>query len=281
MNTTLRATGQITGLSLIVAPLALVGQSAFATATCQTTTPAATLVAPGVCGVEFTEAGDYTFNAPSGITKLHAVVVAGGASAQDYFGIYGGGGGDVQFFDVVDFDQPIDLTVGAGGQWSSANGDDSILNGDIVPGGWMTNSGNNNSEACDMNSEFFCAGGGAGGDAPSRVDGGAGVLASDVAGNSDLFPEIDGEPEFGAGGDAILDGSSTIEDTPNIPGHGGNAFSQSTGGDGIDGAVYLRWPAPADSLASTGFDVTSGIAAAGAVTAGAAILVATRRRRHN
>lgn len=157
-------------------------------------------------------------------------------------------------------------------------GDDSILNGDIVPGGWMTNSGNNNSEACDMNSEFFCAGGGAGGDAPSRVDGGAGVLASDVAGNSDLFPEIDGEPELGAGGDAILDGSSTIEDTPNIPGHGGNAFSQSTGGDGIDGAVYLRWPAPADSLASTGFDATSGIAAAGAVAAGAAILVATRRR---
>ncbi|MEY4477407.1 MAG: hypothetical protein RJA31_911 [Actinomycetota bacterium] len=277
MSHGVRTVGHVTGLSLIVAPLALVGQSAFATATCQTTTPAATLVAPGVCGVEFTEAGDYTFNAPSGITKLHAVVAGGGSAAWSALGLYAGGGGDVQFFDVTDFDEPLELTVGAGGDADVNEGEDSVLNGSVVSGGGSTGFSGNGNDPVNASNQFG-SGGGSAGDAVSLGVGGPGVTPSEVAGDSVLFPEIDGEPELGTGGSSITDSSQTIDSAPDDPGHGGNVTTELTGDNGNDGAVYLRWPAPADSLASTGFDATSGIAAAGAVAAGAAILVATRRR---
>lgn len=282
MNT-MRTVGQVAGFSLMVAPMALIGQSAFATPTCPTTTPAATLVAPGICEVAFTEAGDYTFTAPAGITKLQAVVVGGGASAWLFNGLYGGGGGDVQFFDDVDFSAPVEITVGAGGIYDGGIGEDSALNGELVSGGQSAGSSGNGNELYGMNG-YGAAGAGAGGDAPSGDTPGVGVKASEIANGSNLFPAIDGELAFGAGGDSIVELNTSIDETPAIPGNGGNGVSLYDDGgwiyggeDGVDGAVFLRW-APPTPLASTGVDGAGILAAGASLVAGGVVLAATRRR---
>lgn len=283
MSKIFRTVGHVTGVSLMLAPVALVGTSAFAAGSCQTTTPAATTVAPGICEVAFTEAGEFTFTAPSGIAKLQAVVVGAGAAAwQDAAGIYGGGGGDVEFFDGVDISTPIEIVVGAGGEYDGGVGEDSEINGDVVDGGSL-NGGSGNGNA-SFNGMEFGAGAGAGGNATSEQVGGAGVSASDVAVGSDLFPAVSGEAEFGAGGDAPNTYNVDIGITPEIPGNGGNARqlvpnmgpgSTLYGDDGRDGAVFLRW---STGLAATGFDADELALGAVSLIAGGAIVVASRRR---
>lgn len=282
MSSTVRNIGQVVGASLVLSPIALVGQPAFAAGSCQTTTPEATLVAPGVCEVAFTEAGDYTFTAPSGIDKLQAVVIGGGSAAWLYNGLYGGGGGDVQFFDDVDFSAPVEITVGAGGEYDGGNGDDSVLNGDVVSGGLSEGRSGNENEGFGYGVDYGAAGAGAGGDAPSSDVPGVGIAASDIAGGSDLFPATDSELDFGAGGDTVTGVDVPVDETPDIPGNGGNGRLITddggwlySGDDGVSGAVYLRWSI---GLAATGFDA-NGLALGGvAVAAGGAVIAASRRR---
>jgi hypothetical protein len=287
MSKIFRTVGHVTGVSLMLAPVALVGNSAFAAGSCQTTIPAATLVSAGICEVSFTEAGDFTFTAPSGIAKLQAVVVGGGSAAWSAANnLYGGGGGDVEFFDDVDVSTPIEIVVGAGGEYDSGVGEDSEINGDVVNGGDYSGiSGNGNDWATDPVYVNFVAGGGAGGDAPSEALGGPGLKASEVAAGSDLFPASANELEFGAGGDSITAYNTTISSAPDVPGHGGNATVADTlsiapdtiltGDDGRDGAVYLRW---SPGLAATGVDADELALGAVSLIAGGAIVVASRRR---
>jgi hypothetical protein len=289
MSKIFRTVGHVTGVSLMLAPVALVGTSAFAAGSCQTTTPTATLVAPGICEVAFTEAGDFSFTAPSGIAKLQAVVVGGGSGAWNAANnLYGGGGGAVEFFDDVDVSAPIEIVVGAGGEYNSGVGEDSEINGDVVNGGDYSGiSGNGNVWATDPVYVNFVAGGGAGGDAPSEALGGPGLKASEIAAGSDLFPASASEPEFGAGGDSITAYNTTIASTPDVPGHGGNAMGADTlssppnvymsADDGRDGAVFLRW---STGLAATGFDADELALGAVSLIAGGAIVVASRRRAH-
>ena len=283
MSKIFRSVGHVTGVSLMLAPVALVGTSAFAAGSCQTTTPAATTVAPGICEVAFTEAGEFTFTAPSGIAKLQAVVVGGGSAAwTDEAGVYGGGGGDVEFFDDVDVSAPIDIVVGRGGTFDDGIGADSEINGDVVDGGGVGGTSGNGYPS--FNGAEFGAGAGAGGSATSEQVAGPGVSASEVAVGGSLFPATVGEPEFGAGGVAPNAYSVDVGATPEIPGNGGNARqlvpnmgpgSTLYGDDGRDGAVFLRW---STGLAATGFDADELALGAVSLIAGGAIVVAARRR---
>src|SRR3954471_14533420 len=70
--------------------------------TCPVTVPAATLVADNVCEVRITTVGASSFTPPSGITKLSAVLVAGGGGGMSVPNLYyAGSGGSVVYIDSV------------------------------------------------------------------------------------------------------------------------------------------------------------------------------------
>ena len=100
------------GAGVLAAPLAFASTAAFAAADCGTGTE----VSAGICEQAFTTAGDSTFTAPSGVTKVSAIIVgAGGGAEYNSDGAYGGGGGEVLFVDNISTTSPVNLTVGAGG----------------------------------------------------------------------------------------------------------------------------------------------------------------------
>lgn len=81
-----RRVAVVTGMGLVVSPVAALASPAFASG-CAASTPTATEVSPNVCEVSFTSAGDYTFSVPTGVAKLSAVIVGGGGGAA-----FGAGG---------------------------------------------------------------------------------------------------------------------------------------------------------------------------------------------
>ncbi len=277
------------GAGVLAAPLAFASTAAFAAADCGTGTE----VSAGICEQAFTTAGDSTFTAPSGVTKVSAIIVGagGGASAYGSDGAYGGGGGEVVFVDSVDASSPVELTVGEGGGISadfgdaSAGGDSSFGSTVAVggTGGTFTGGGTsgNGNEGSHVDPDLG-AGGGAG-DATTDCVSGAGLTASEVALGSSLFPATSGEAIFGAGGscDAITLGSFT-----GTAGSGGSVsgdFGAATADVGEDGAVIIRWGA----LPDTGMSVQPWMIGAGVATVAAGALFAsgvlrTRRQgRHS
>jgi hypothetical protein len=315
-----------TGLSavafgLVAAPVILMPSMASALPEtdpeCGTTTPAATLVAPGVCEVVFTESG--TFTAPSGISKLAAFMVgagAGGWGSINSFGSYGGGAGEVVYVDSVEFSNPLEVTVGIGGYFEQITisgaapelGGDTSVGGTTALGGFPTDqfsggtSGNGyaggDATNCDMDSTVeLSSGGGGASSAANGFSGGAGLVLSDFADvDTTLFPALDSETVYGAGGD-----SCSTEVTVANTGNGGSA-SNSSGENGSDGVVIFRYAALSDGVEpiTGGGDPITGPAAtvlaktgpaaepmfaAGAASAlfaaGAALLVMVRRSRKN
>ncbi len=258
---------------LVATPLVALATPAFAADTCGTTDPAATEVAPGVCEVQFVESGTFTFNAPSGVAKLSAVIVgAGGGYSSGGPDAYGGGGGAVVYVASVDTTAPIAIEVGMGVDGSSNAGGSSSVNSDVAAGGFSGNrdggsgcecggsSGNGNAGWPDF---MFGAGGGAGGPAPDQNSGGPGVTASAAANDADLWPAVAGEPAYGAGGNVIV-----LPSIAGVAGSGANTDAAS----GDDGLVILRWTM-ASSLVNTG--LTSWSIALGALLAGALFFVAS------
>lgn len=257
-STMIRNTAALAGVGLVATPLIALGAPAFAAAdTCTAIDAGATEVVPGVCELQYVEAGDFTFTPTSGIAKLTALIVGGGGATMYDFGTYTGGGGAVVYVANVDTSADVAITVAIGAQdASTAQGGSSSVNADSAAGGYsgyhlnVNNGSGGNSGNGNLGSSYSAgdegAGGGAGGAAVLGV-GGVGVTASSVANDADLWPALAGEPVYGQGGDV----------SPTNPGFGEAGW----GGDGssqrdmgADGLVVLRWTMKSDELPATGFN---------------------------
>lgn len=269
----------ITGLGLVATPLIGVASPALA-AGCQTTDPAASEVIPGVCEVQFVEAGTFTFSAPSGVAKLSAIVVgAGGGYVSGGPDAYAGGGGEVLFIETVDFSAPVDIEVGLGSDGSTASGGSSSVNDKVAAGGFSGThdggancfcggySGNGNAGWPDP---VAASGGGAGGAAPDQFSGGPGLTASAAADDSSMWPAVSGEDIYGAGGNMVTPGALA-----KTPGSGADTGAPV----GEDGLVILRWTS---ALPATGVNAgTFAAFAAAFMIPGAALLAFAARSRRS
>lgn len=270
--------------------------------TCETTTPTATLISDGVCELRITADGTYNF--PSSITKLSAVLVGGGgggvATSSDYGG-YPGGGGAVVYVDSVALGTDLSVVIGAGG--ASADGQATSLETDVAAGGLAAvgnvggSSGNGNpgSTSTLVNTSLFAFGGGQGG-AATTTSAGPGVPLSAVATDATLFPAaLDGSEVFGAGGIGVELGQPSAAVVPNS-GQGGSTvggapstFSVGSATPGAAGVIIMRFPAtppapapaPDPTLAATGASDASATVLAGgiALVGGAVALAAAGRMR--
>jgi hypothetical protein len=301
---TLKAAGSLLASAGVAsAAMAMVPGVALAATDCGSGTE----VSAGICEQAFTTAGDFTFTAPSGVTKVSAIIIGGGGGAEyNAGGAYGGGGGEVVYLDSVSTSSALQITVGSGGAadpdiegtgnggGSSSIGTDEAAGGD--GGSYYSerggDSGNGNAGSGGYSNVVFFytgAGAGQGGDAPDCISGanadtcpaGPGVTASSIAMNSALFPEVLGEPEYGTGGVGVEVSNTSVGD--HAAGHGGDATTITSGDDGNDGAVILRWGAlPDTGLSVQPWMVGTGVAtvAAGAIFASG--LLRTRRQgRHS
>ena len=275
-----RNTAALAGVGLIASPFIALSTPAFAsTADCTAVDPSATEVLPDICEVQYLEYGNFTFTAPSGVVKLTALIVGGGGARESADGNYAGGGGAVVYVADVDASAPLDITVGIGAQSSSdAAGTASSVNDDIAAGGFTGNSGaalggaSGNGNAGGGVSDF--GGGGGAGAAGSGGTGGVGLKASALANDAAMWPAVDGEPFYGAGGDV----------TPAVPGYGEAGWGADGSGSrdyGMDGLVVIRWTMKAEQLPATGVDAGAfATFAAAFMIPGAALLAfATRGRR--
>jgi len=265
------------------------------TGTCPVTVPAATLVADNVCEVQIMTVGSSTFTPPSGITKLSAVLVAGGGGALQNGLFYAGSGGAVVYIDSVPTGGSISLSVGAGGNASDSTGPTFVQPG---PGGDTTltagstttatggASGNNPLPFCLGATNLFASGNGARTNTDSSCVAGAGFSLSQVSGlDATLFPAASLGPDvYGDGGTGSQADPVALATTI---GTGGSVSSAGVE-PGTAGHVILRFapaapvtpPPPAPTLAATGVTVpwTVPASSAGMLALGA-VIVALRLRR--
>lgn len=215
------------------------------------------LIAPGICQVVFTTSG--TFTAPSGVTKLTAVVVGGGGGAYTFTSnTYGGGAGEVVYTDAIALTGDSAVVVGAGGSHLTAppmNGELSSIGSSVQALGgegapWFSfvggTSGNGNIGAA------LTSGGGGGGGARAAATSagvGTGYKLSEIPGvDSSLWPtstDVAIDPTVGMGGL----GNVASPPTPASPfGFGGGLGNL----DGYSGVVIVRFAPIAEVLAVTG-----------------------------
>jgi hypothetical protein len=277
-NSLRRGVAAAMGATLVASPLLALATPAFA-AGCATTEPAATEVLPGVCEVQYFEYGDFTFDVPAGVTKLTAILVGAGGATDTTSGSYAGGGGAVVYVENVDISAPVDIYVGIGAQPGVARGEDTTVNSAVAAGGYSGNttapsggaSGNGNLGSFDGYTQG--SGGGAGGNAVGAT-GGVGVTASSVANDPEIWPAVNDEIVYGAGG----------SDTPSNPGYGDYGWGGDGSGQrdyGFDGTVILRWVTGSKTLPATGTSLSqfAGLAAAFMIPGAALMAFALRSRR--
>ena len=109
VSTRISAVSTISTAGLLFGAAILPAGSAFAADGCGAD---ATLVAPGICEVSFTETPDAAWTPPAGITKIQALLVgAGGAGHEASGDSYGGGGGGVELVEL-DTTGAVTVTVG-------------------------------------------------------------------------------------------------------------------------------------------------------------------------
>ena len=305
-----------TGVAAMLGGAVLLGAGTAATANggC----PAgSTLVTAGVCEATFTESG--TFTPPATTTKLEALLVGAGGAAN---GIYGGG--DVQIVELLSSGE-ITVTVGEGGTLggggNGTGGASSVAQGattDSAEGGTAGENGSTGGGTSGNGNEGSAqSGGGAGGNPPTDLTAGSGIVVSDL--DSTLFTDVD--DCFGGGGAGFWYGASTslatcgggystnvVNNTgsgPYAPNTGSAdiflAIANSGGGagtvisfdnvaqwagtsnvTGADGYVALRYSAT--DLAATGVDasvagISAGISAALLAVGAGAMAFARRMRR--
>ena len=219
-------------------------------------TPSA-LIAPGICQIVFTSSG--TFTAPSGVTKLSAVVVGGGGGAYAFTAnTNGAGAGQVVYTEAISLTGNTDVVVGAGGTSITAppmSGESSSIGSSIEALGgsgapWYTftgaASGNGNAGSA------LSSGGGGGGGARTAATSagvGAGYKFSEIPGvDVNLWP---------AGSDNSIDTLVGVGGLGNVAipavmlpayGNGGGVGHL----DGYAGVVIIRFAPIAEVLAETG-----------------------------
>ncbi len=195
-----------TGVAAMLGGAFLLGVSpaAIADGGCAT---GSTLVSTGVCEATFTSSG--TFTPPATATKLEALLVGAGGAAN---GIYGGGGGDVQIVELLSSGE-VTVTVGEGGTLggggNGTGGASSVAQGvttDSAEGGTAGEDGSTGGGTSGNGNEGSAqSGGGAGGNPPTDLTAGSGIVVSDL--DSTLFTDVD--DCFGGGGAGFWYGAST------------------------------------------------------------------------
>jgi LPXTG-motif cell wall-anchored protein len=271
--------------------LVTTGQAAPAQAfagSCAATTPAATLVADNVCEVRITSSQSFTV--PSGITKLAAVLVAGGAGAESNgtSDLYAGSGGAVVYVDSLPLGAPLNIVVGAGGGSANTTGSASAPGGDTTVGAAVATGGTGTGPFdpnCNdgVSHDYFSKGARTLGVGDPTCASGLGFTLAQLSGvDAALFPAAaNGTASYGDGG---VPGATATFST--VAGHGGDAkvvpdgeFFTTQQGDGAAGLVILRF-AGVPTLAATGSSVswTAPAVSAGMVALGALLVVF--RRRH-
>jgi len=254
--------------------------------TCPVTVPAATLVADNVCEVQITAVGASSFTPPTGITKLSAVLVAGGGGAQSQPNqYYAGNGGHVVYIDSVPTGGPVLLTVGAGGTAGAAPtpGGDTTLTAGSATTATGGDPGNSSRPSCnDGVANLWSSGDGARTDQQANCVAGEGFSLSQLSGlDATLFPAASLGPDvYGNGGTGSV--SDPVAAAVGI-GTGGSVNS-TTSEPGTAGLIIFRFapaPPPKPALAATGVDVSAAApaVAAGMLGVGAVILAFQRRRK--
>ena len=290
-----RAGATAVAAGLVAAPLTIAPGVAVAAENCAATTPAATLVAPGICEIVFTEDG--TLSGISGIDKLTAVLVGAGAGSFVSFSSYGGGAGEVVYVDDIDTTSDYVVTVGQGGigngesdgEITALYGNDNnyYAGGGFGPGFEGGTSGSNLSGGfadCFVDSVAYGYSGGGAGDsqAGDGNSGGFGTYVYEIEGvDASLYnDELDHIP-FGHGGDGCNVDANNMSLRPGDGAPAGPDYAL----DGADGIVIVRFAAdgtPAEEvteLAATGTSsALGGFAAAAALLAGVGALVMRRVR---
>lgn len=264
---------------------------------CPATTPAATLVADGVCEVRMTSSG--TFTPPAGIAKLAAVLVAaGGGAAITDFSFYGGDGGNILYVDNVlaaDPSTPLPVVVGVGGAAAQNSSEFPTLGGSTTVGGNAAEGG-----ASGASPQAFCGNGpflGFGDGAQTAATGdptcqpGIGYTLGTIPGaDPALFPAAAAGTDMYSNGGNATTGTDAIT-TSAIAGTGGsvNATNAVAGSNGL---VIFRFQATAVSpaavtpaatpaapeLAATGADIpwTTPALALSAILGGALLMRRSR-----
>lgn len=176
--------------------------------------------------------GVYTWDVPSGVTKVWVEVIGaggGGARSTTLPGPSGGSGGGIarRFYDVSD-KTSVTVTVGAGGI------------GALVDGGAGTAGGTSSFGSA------IAATGGSGG----QIDGNAPHGGRGFGGDENHCIGLAGHPIGGANNTSFLGGAggggesgSSWNDShkPLTPGHGGGGRGGSAAPDGADGQVTIQW----------------------------------------
>ncbi|MDU9028685.1 glycine-rich domain-containing protein [Pseudomonas mediterranea] len=180
----------------------------------------------------YSKPGVYTWDVPSGVTKVWVEVIGGGgggARSTTYPGPSGGAGGGIarKLYDLSG-KTSVTVTVGAGGI------------GALVEGGTGTDGGTSS-----FGTAVAATGGGGGlisGKAPYGGQGlggdenhtiGAGGHAIGTSGNTSFHG--------GAGGGGVSISSWDDSRKPLTPGHGGGGRGGSAAPDGADGQVTIQW----------------------------------------
>ena len=263
---------------------------------------ASATVTGGVCQLDFTTPGAYSWTLPAGISGLYALLVGGGggAKANSVDIGYAGSGGSVVYADYTTAQggNVATLTVGAAGQSGfpagTGGGASSMMLGvsGVAPGGAA---GNDNAPYCiakgDL-STYVSAGDGAGGaEGPDGADCattfGPGVNPSlgnlDSDGNAVPARFASLAATFGTGGQVVV---APIALPSGLAGTGWGASVQyvspgsvpSFDSEGGSGRISYRYTVPA-ALPATGLSAMPQVIVAGAAgLLGAAMFAFARRR---
>ena len=225
----------------------------------------ATMLTGGICELTVTATGTTVFTPTAEVSKLEALLVAGGGTGDVSNQGYGaGGGGEVKVVGFADTVTPINLQVGAADIATRATQGTVIEAATAGISPRSTNggaSGNGNVGSAGVSGVGVGAGGGAGGAAPDQATGGAGATAASVAPAGSLFagdttcyggggasasaPATAGTASCG-GGFVTFTGAAFAPTAPTAnSGGGGSAGGNSTGSEaaGASGVVVLRWAA--------------------------------------
>ncbi len=219
-----------------------------------------TLIAPGVCELEYT-GGTSTFTATADMTHLEALLVgAGGDGYSTTSYAAGGGGGEVKVVDLTGTTGDLTVTVPTPGVAGGISGASTHTVGNGSDGSGSGGGASGNGNLGHDGAGDFAGGGGASG-AANGGDGGAGVVVGTLVGPGSLFADDTrcfggggaggdvSEPPFGVPGcgagapDAT--GTSITPAAANSGGGGGAlvASPAMTPGAGADGYIALRWNA--------------------------------------
>jgi len=234
-----------------------------------------TLINGNICQVLFDTPGDFSFDAPAGVTAFEAVLISGGIGASketvtsdpgilvERFGY----GGWMSHHEYQDVSGALGVTVGEGGghEWSyTENGGETLYYTQGTVGG--DTSLGENTESGAYWREYS-----------SAAAYGSTPLSEEwlVGADNPLFPVTAGEEEYAPSGDFYLNAGDC---PPQTYGAGGSVCG-TTYEDGASGAVFIRWALPA-KLAATGVDASAIGIGAGALLAGGVALgaVAAVRR---